>query len=61
MICFISDVANICKCCENLQELDLSDASKITAKSMGCIIRDLQSVEYLAFARCFNITPDAYL
>ncbi|XP_076035199.1 S-phase kinase-associated protein 2-like [Oratosquilla oratoria] len=51
----------ICEDCPKLQELDLSDCTQLTAAVICTIIRTLHHVEYLAFARCYSIQPDAYL
>ncbi|XP_045615439.1 S-phase kinase-associated protein 2 isoform X2 [Procambarus clarkii] len=47
--------------CSGLVELDISDGTQLTASAVSVIISELRHVEYLAFSRCYNIHPDAYL
>ncbi|XP_050726078.1 S-phase kinase-associated protein 2-like [Eriocheir sinensis] len=44
-----------------LVELDLSDATHLTANAVSSIAKNLHRVEYLAFSRCYTIQPDTYL
>jgi len=45
----------------NLRELDLSDATKITAISLDLVVENLKSVESLSTSRCYGISPSSYL
>uniref|UniRef100_A0A0P4WCE1 F-box domain-containing protein n=1 Tax=Scylla olivacea TaxID=85551 RepID=A0A0P4WCE1_SCYOL len=44
-----------------LVELDVSDATQLTASAVSSIIKHLTRAEYLAFSRCYAIQPDTYL
>ena len=60
-IIFLIDIQNLVTSCPNLIELDLSDAQSITSESVRIIANGLPKIEYLAFSRCYSITPSSYL
>jgi len=45
----------------NLRELDLSDATKITAVSLDVVVEGLKKIESLSTSRCYGISPSSYL
>ena len=52
------DVLELVSKCNNLIELDLSDAAKLTEDSLSFIIAHLgSSLRKLSLSRCFNIHP----
>lgn len=54
------DLIKIVHRCPNLRELDLSDCTMLTSKTID-IVSDLQHLEYLSLSRCYNINVAAYL
>ena len=58
---FCLDVLSLCKRCPNLVELDVSDASCITAASTNYIHEYLLKLEYLAMARCYHVQLSSFL
>ncbi|KAJ9591618.1 hypothetical protein L9F63_001832, partial [Diploptera punctata] len=46
--------------CPELVELDLSDCTTLTARTIS-LVSTLHKIEYLALSRCYSITPSAYL
>ncbi|RXG58679.1 S-phase kinase-associated protein 2 [Armadillidium vulgare] len=56
-----SHIRQITLAAPSLLELDVSEASQLTSTSVAIVIRKLKKLEYLAFSRCFKITPSAYL
>lgn len=46
--------------CPDLLELDLSDCSQLSSKSISMVCK-LQKLEYLSLSRCYNINVTSYL
>lgn len=53
------DILQLCNNCHSLKELDLSDATELTSKSVEHIIHKLSGLEYLALSRCYKILPSS--
>ncbi len=47
--------------CPNLFELDVSDAVRLTHRSVKSIAERLRRIESLSTSRCYSISPTAYL
>lgn len=47
--------------CNNIRELDLSDATQITVTALNLIADNLLRLESLSTSRCYAITPTSYL
>jgi len=56
-----SHVTRLSVNCPNLKELDLSDATKLTAASLTVVAERLTGLESLSTSRCYGITPSSYL
>lgn len=56
-----SDIESLVESCPNLVDLDLSDAQSLTNLSIKLIADNLVKLEYVAFSRCYSITPSSYL
>lgn len=54
------DLVKIVHRCPNLRELDLSDCTMLTLKTID-IVSELPQLEYLSLSRCYNINVAAYL
>lgn len=57
---FYSDLIKLVDRCPQIRELDLSDCTTLSSKTIE-IVSKLKNLEYLSLSRCYNISVSAYL
>uniref|UniRef100_A0A915IN32 Uncharacterized protein n=1 Tax=Romanomermis culicivorax TaxID=13658 RepID=A0A915IN32_ROMCU len=57
----MTDESNLTDSCPNLIELDISDCTEITSKSLKMIAERLTSLQVISASRCYAIEPIAYI
>ena len=55
------DIQQLCGSCPHLKELDLSDATLLTASSVEHVVRGLPGLEYIALNRCYHVAATSLL
>lgn len=56
-----ADILNLVRCAPLLRELDVSDATLLTAQTISLVVDHLPRLESLSTSRCYKITPSSYL